>query len=449
MRHLTRPVLYMLLLLGAGLIAEEPAQDPALESAKPATKEPRWPKDAFALPGGIADHVIFDQTTTEGEAPAYRRPVIFDFSGSEYRSWDVYSADLIELTDATILTVLGLPKDAETLTPLYEGMLAHTVAQAGAWRVNPNAIFLVMPGEGHWEDAAAFTKAHPDHVAGWLVSAGHWKEHPYPTEAPPAGTIIGFTSMGPPSKSWQPFLDACFANGCLVYDIPVMEEGDTYFLSAKHREKRLTALGWMHYAWYLWRAEPAERSAYFARMLPEAKTSRRILKGKVVAPNVEALAYLESLMFYPGINAVPWYGDLAAHRLPLIAADHAFLKEHDEGLQAYRSALQLLDDSSWKRANKDIARALDDEIEAFEKTKDKDLKAHLKSYEIFSTGYTSLWDQADRQGKLADFQPAFEKVFAAFPQQKGGHEARDLAWRIASFANGQWQEKLRMPKPRD
>lgn len=440
----------LLMVLGGGVLAaEEAAPEPGQEeAARPTVKEPRWPKDAFAIPG-VADHVVFDQTTATGGVPAYRRPIIFDVSGSEYRSWDVYSADLIEFADATLLTILGLPPATETLAPFYEGMLAHTLTQAEAWRVNPNAIFLAMPGEAHWQGAAAFTKAHPDRVAGWLISGGHWKEHPYPTEPPPPGTIIGFTSMGLPSKSWQPFLDACFANGCMVYDLPVMEQGDNYFLSAKHREKRLTALGWMHYAWFLWRAEPAERSAYLARMLPTVRTTRRILKGKVIAPNVEALAYLESLMFYPGINAVPWHADLAAHRLPLIAADHAFLKAQGEDLQAYRSAVQLLDDPAWKRADKEAARALDDEVDALAKTKDKDLKAHLKSYEIFSDGYTRLWGQAHRQDKLEAFQPAFEQVFAAFPQQKGGHEARDLAWRIACFANGQWQDKLRMPRPRE
>jgi hypothetical protein len=47
---------------------------------------------------------------------------------------------------------------------------------------------------------------------------------------------------------------------------------------------------------------------------------------------------------------------------------------------------------------------------------------------------------------LATLAPQFERLFRHFPKQWGGHEAREVSWRLDSFANGLWTSRLRLPR---
>jgi hypothetical protein len=406
-----------------------------------ADADEEMPKDAVAIPG-VAAHVLI-QAPKSDEPAAYRRPVFIGVSDNARPDWLIHQRVQQELSGHVAMTVLGVtPEDTgKAMTNL----LAYVKENAEQWGANPDVIFFHMSGKGYWNEMANVAKAHPEQVRGWLVSCGWFDDVAYPVEGIGSDQIMGITYHANDLKNWQTFIDASFASGATVYDIPIVEEGDNYFLSAKRTEKMFKLIPWMCYAWFHWHAVEAERVAYESTLRPVVKTKRPIGQ-KVVTPNDEALVLLEDMLFWPGIDQVPWYEQIAEHRLALVAADYTWLGATGDTLQSYRDAFLLMENKDWKRTNKDEYQSTREASKALADTKDKDLRAHYKSYEKFAEAYEQFWSGADDPRKLVKLIPAFKKLAEIFMQQRGGHEARDVAWRIEGFATGLWHRQMRLPK---
>ena len=410
-------------------------------------EENPYPKSAIAIPG-VSEHVYITLPKGEDSASEHLPPlsVFISLHDSQHPSTVIHDSYRQQRGRYVGISVLGIDKeyDQSVLLALHD----YIGEQSEAWNADPNALFLVTGLEHTWQTVSAFTAARPDSVRGWLLNASYFTDHVYPNNYPPQHVAMGYVAMPKYAPHWQSYLEGAFADGRLVYDIPMIEEGDGYFMQKMRREKLRAASSWLVFAYQQYqRGElyPEQSAAYVANLQPPLFHDRK--RGRtLLTPNQDHYPYLEDMIMWPGSTTVPWIENIAAIQIAMVDADYVWLYDKKDPFRLNFVGAQLEENKTWKRDNKDIYQTLRTHLKEVTQTRDKTNKIHHKSIEAYADVYQEMWRKADKASSLMKLGPKFWSLFEKYRKGMGGHKAREISWKLQAFAASEWLKRLRLPK---